>query len=252
MYQHLFFFTNETAATKLMDLLSHEDSGGAITWLPHGKSFVIISVEKLAKILPLHFKDHKFSSFVRKLYRWGFRQVEKGPNAQSFFHRNFQRDGEELCQQISCSPFIINNGLHDQATGGENKSRGTEQMPCSDVLMLRRRIAISQARVLAHKQQISFALDSLPNTSSSMPALTPPRFRRHSLAFGDLGRTSNTFRRNNQNHTFEDLEERTKQLQNNMRSLLRMSGKGEQNGLYDCPFSPDAAHVIQQAVDVLK
>ena len=54
-----------------------------IAWLPDGKSFVIRDKEEFKeKVLSKYFKATKFSSFTRKLYRWGFRQVNRhiGPN----------------------------------------------------------------------------------------------------------------------------------------------------------------------------
>lgn len=61
---------------RLMEMLSDESNGGCITWLPHGRSFLIHDVYKFTDtVLPKYFKGTKFSSFTRKLYRWGFRQV---------------------------------------------------------------------------------------------------------------------------------------------------------------------------------
>lgn len=256
-----------TFPEKLMEMLSGAGSDDCMTWLPHGKSFVIVSVEKLARdLLPVYFKDPKFSSFVRKLYRWGFRQIEKGPDAQSFFHRYFQRDNKKMCREMTLSPFFFGSVSNQQQISqegalrvGENNSLGinaSASLRCDDLLLLRRRIAISQARVLAHKRQLSFALDSLPNANESMPLL-PARFRRHSLGCGDPAVGSAINRRNQDWTQFENLEKRAKILRSSMNILLHnMSGHNKTRGdnqsdLYSCPLSPDAAQVIQEAVDVL-
>ena len=92
---------------KLMEILSNEDYAETISWLPHGRSFLIHSPERFTEnILPHYFKECKFASFTRKLYRWGFRQISKGPDAESFFHKMFRRDKPELCSVITCGKEI--------------------------------------------------------------------------------------------------------------------------------------------------
>jgi hypothetical protein len=72
-----------------------------VAWIPDGKSFVIRSKEKLVSdLLPQFFRQGKFSSFTRKLYRWGFRQVnmqrDRQPQAMYFGNEYFQRDKKAL------------------------------------------------------------------------------------------------------------------------------------------------------------
>jgi HSF-type DNA-binding len=57
---------------QLMDILADERSKDSISWLPHGKAFILIDKKKLAStILPEYFgKSSKFTSFTRKLNRW--------------------------------------------------------------------------------------------------------------------------------------------------------------------------------------
>jgi HSF-type DNA-binding len=52
--------------------------------------------------LPKFFKQSKFTSFTRKLNRWGFIRVTRGPQTGSYFHKLFQRDHPELCLQMRC------------------------------------------------------------------------------------------------------------------------------------------------------
>ena len=47
-------------------------------------------------------KRCKFASFVRKLYRWGFKQFTKGDNTQWFYHNMFQHGDKSLCMQMRC------------------------------------------------------------------------------------------------------------------------------------------------------
>lgn len=72
-----------------------------VAWIPDGKSFVIRSKEKfVSDLLPQFFRQGKFSSFTRKLYRWGFRQVnmqrDRQPQAMYFGNEYFQRDNKAL------------------------------------------------------------------------------------------------------------------------------------------------------------
>lgn len=71
-----------------------------IAWLPDGKSFVIRNpMEFTRTVLPKYFKATKFSSYTRKLYRWGFRQVNRGIGPDDpiiFGNEYFQRDNAKL------------------------------------------------------------------------------------------------------------------------------------------------------------
>lgn len=96
---------------RLMRILSDKDVHHIITWLPHGRAFVIVEPEELAeKVLPKHFPESctggnqkcKYPSFTRKLNRWGFRQVTRGPDAGAFHHGLFLRDAPQLCLQMIC------------------------------------------------------------------------------------------------------------------------------------------------------
>ena len=100
---------------RLMRILSDQSIVDIITWLPHGRSFVITQPEILAEnILPKYFPESstssnkssstavKYPSFTRKLNRWGFRQVTRGPDAGAFHHKFFRRDEPEHCLQMIC------------------------------------------------------------------------------------------------------------------------------------------------------
>ena len=123
---------------KLLEILEHstpkddgsskDDDSGCIAWLPHGKSFIITDIVRLTlDVLPLFFSnknstetkaaragadnngrkvkaiaEQKFKSFTRKLYRWGFRQVTRGPDTGSYSHPLFKRNQRELCLQMKC------------------------------------------------------------------------------------------------------------------------------------------------------
>lgn len=88
-----------------MDILSDERHADVIGWLPHGKGFVIYKKKKFAvDLLPLYFKKCKFTSFTRKLNRWGFTRITRGPETGAYYHEFFQKGDFRLCMQMSCHP----------------------------------------------------------------------------------------------------------------------------------------------------
>jgi hypothetical protein len=93
-----------------MLLLSHVDNvnnnGGhidCISWARDGHTFLIRDKKELVdNLAPLFFREGKFSSFTRKLYRWGFRQIcipkglDKKDREMVFGHEHFQRDNKAI------------------------------------------------------------------------------------------------------------------------------------------------------------
>ncbi|KAL3798890.1 hypothetical protein ACHAW5_004130 [Stephanodiscus triporus] len=97
---------------RLHELLADPTVRDVISWLPHGRSFVILRPDVFAnRVLPRYFANegyqmkagvHKYPSFTRKLNRWGFRQTSRGPDAGAFCHDLFQRDDPGLCRGMVC------------------------------------------------------------------------------------------------------------------------------------------------------
>ena len=55
-----------------------------------------------AQILSEEFKSAKFSSFTRKLHRWGFIRHYRGQDAGAFYHKHFQKGRIDLVEKMSC------------------------------------------------------------------------------------------------------------------------------------------------------
>lgn len=96
-----------TFPEKLMSLMRYADTQGkdfCVEWLPDGKSFVIRNPDEFTRqVVPKFFKATKFSSFTRKLYRWGFRQINRGIGPDDpiiFGNENFDRDNEALISKM--------------------------------------------------------------------------------------------------------------------------------------------------------
>uniref|UniRef100_A0A7S4JSM2 HSF-type DNA-binding domain-containing protein n=1 Tax=Odontella aurita TaxID=265563 RepID=A0A7S4JSM2_9STRA len=92
-----------TFPQRLMELLDNEQHSDVVAWLPHGKGFIIYQKKRFAnEVLPSYFKQAKFTSFTRKLNRWGFQRVSRGAETGAYFHQYFQRGNPRLCMQMCC------------------------------------------------------------------------------------------------------------------------------------------------------
>jgi hypothetical protein len=111
-----------------MEILSSDEIGDVVSWLPHGKGFLIYKKKKFAaEILPVYFKQSKFTSFTRKLNRWGFTRVTRGPETGAYYHKYFQRGDLRLCMQMSCQSSkhqqlpVTGNAMNFGQTFGANQ-----------------------------------------------------------------------------------------------------------------------------------
>lgn len=72
---------------KLHRMLSNPDYSHIICWLPHGRSWRVLQPKVFAqKIIPLHFRHNRFSSFMRQVNGWGFRRISQGVDVNSYYH----------------------------------------------------------------------------------------------------------------------------------------------------------------------
>ena len=86
-----------------MKVLSNKKFADIITWMPSGESFSIVKPKAfVAEILPDHFKSAKYSSFTRKLHRWGFLRHYRGEEAGAFYHEDFKKDRLDLVEKMTC------------------------------------------------------------------------------------------------------------------------------------------------------
>lgn len=96
----------KTFPEKLMYALTEHEDEDAVSWLPDGKSFVIINADLfVTKVLNSVFKQAKYASFIRKLHRWGFVRLTSGTGTDCFHHPLFNRHQTNLVSQISCKQF---------------------------------------------------------------------------------------------------------------------------------------------------
>ncbi len=98
-------FMGTNFPARLHDLLSHdEDISNIITWLPHGRSWIVLDKKEFVrKVAPSHFQISKFESFTRQVNGWGFKRITQGPDINSYYHELFLRGMPHLIQWMKRS-----------------------------------------------------------------------------------------------------------------------------------------------------
>ena len=89
----------------LHDILAQADHAGfssIISWLPHGRAFVIYDMSKFALlVLPKYFSHNKISTFQRQLKAYKFKRFADGPDKGAYYQEFFIRGRPELCVPMS-------------------------------------------------------------------------------------------------------------------------------------------------------
>lgn len=93
---------DKTFPQVLKNLLSCSEISNIVTWLPHGRSFIVQDTDEFVKsILPRFFRQSAFRSFSRQLQLWEFRRiVSKGPDFGSYYHELFLRGQPHLMMRM--------------------------------------------------------------------------------------------------------------------------------------------------------
>jgi len=87
---------------KLHKMVTESNLDSVISWLPHGRGFMVYDVDEFAaEILPKYFNHSKFASFQRQLNCYGFRRFSQGRDAGAYYHEFFLRGRPNLCSRIS-------------------------------------------------------------------------------------------------------------------------------------------------------
>ena len=106
-----------TFPMKLFEILEKNDHCDILRWVPSGKAFIILDKRRFAKeILPMHFKKAQYASFVRKLTRWQFARLSKGPLAGAYYNKLFRRDLKSVCKLMACDGMVADDQLKNTPT----------------------------------------------------------------------------------------------------------------------------------------
>ena len=93
---HISFAVNDVSK-----IISDPKNYHIISWLPHGRGFSIHDKQRFAtEILPYHFEGAKFTSFTRRLKRWNFERVSRGPEMGAYYSKCFVRGKPELVPRM--------------------------------------------------------------------------------------------------------------------------------------------------------
>jgi len=89
---------------RLHDIVSDEATDDIIKWLPRVNAFMIVDKGRFAnEILPRSFPQScQFTSFTRKLGRWRFHRVARGPLIGAYHHDLFVQGDREKCYLMTC------------------------------------------------------------------------------------------------------------------------------------------------------
>lgn len=131
--------THSFLLQQLMNVLEKDELSGIISWFSNGKGFVILDRKGVENvIMPRYFnlgEQGKFSSFSRRLRRWGFHIERCGGGGgvdhahenikSSCFHPMFIRGRPELCERMIALPQARSNKTSQQT---DKKRRGATSM----------------------------------------------------------------------------------------------------------------------------
>jgi len=97
---------------KLMQAISEQTNEEIVAWLPDGKSFAIFDRQKFCmSILSQFFKESMFSSFIRKLRRWGFVRLNSSKGTDCFYHPMFFKNQNDCAFELNRKEFASRMNL---------------------------------------------------------------------------------------------------------------------------------------------
>ena len=131
------------------DLLEDPAHADILRWLPGGKAFIILDTKRFTEeLLSTHFKQAQYTSFTRRLGRWKFTRVPRGPFLGAYYHKLFRKGHKYLCKFMSC------NGDADIASilkmQGYRKMQASPQNYASDSFA-QMKMELEQLRSLRYK-----------------------------------------------------------------------------------------------------
>jgi len=85
----------------MLDKLEAEGNTDAISWLPHGRGFLVHKPDIFVNdLMPAYFRQTKYSSFQRQLHMYSFQRITAGRDKGAYYHEHFLRGKPRLCQKM--------------------------------------------------------------------------------------------------------------------------------------------------------
>ena len=152
-------------AFTLHAILADKNCNSAITWLPSGKSFVILDRGVFTKqIMPRYLRETRFESFSRRLKRWNFKKIFLSGQSQAVYsHDLFQRDRLDLCKLMngngnSCTNYDISKP--------ELSENATTDKEIAELKQLTQRAQVAVPKISLEKE-VEFQSGVVPHAMSS-------------------------------------------------------------------------------------
>lgn len=172
----------KTFPFKLYEILADEGNKSAIEWVSDGRLWRIVSVAEMERhVLPKYFNHSKYQSFLRQVYRWGFKRY--GSDRDCYFHEAFRKDQPECTVKMSCmkqapSKESVKNSLLSRKRSSEDAAFETLAFQRQRQVMPR----LDDYYSTFSQQQVQY-MDEMPLPQQRVhPASLPPR--RFSLTGG--------------------------------------------------------------------
>uniref|UniRef100_A0A7S2Y922 HSF-type DNA-binding domain-containing protein n=1 Tax=Entomoneis paludosa TaxID=265537 RepID=A0A7S2Y922_9STRA len=87
---------------RILDKLEAEGHAAVLSWLPHGRAFMVHNSDRLVhELMPLYFNQTKYSSFQRQLHMYNFQRITTGRDKGAYHHPQFLRGQPLLCQKMA-------------------------------------------------------------------------------------------------------------------------------------------------------
>jgi hypothetical protein len=204
----------ESFPQQLMKMLNDPANSQIVAWVPSGDAFRVHSKDQfVTEVMPAYFgKQSKFTSFTRKLNRWGFTRDSQDQNKGAYSHPLFHRDDPTSHEKMSCVSQSGQGAV--RGGGGKAKRRNSGLMAMSKA---NARVPAGEATAvagsagagtdlagamgmglitpqIAHEQltsQIMFGSQGLPNSADGFTGLSPFGFTPMAMTPGTLSIVSN-------------------------------------------------------------
>jgi len=86
---------------KLMIMLEDDPNPDVVSWLPHGRCFVIKdSTRFMNEVHPSYFNSALYKTFQRMLNLWGFKRLTVGLDSGAYYHQLFLRGMPNLVRKM--------------------------------------------------------------------------------------------------------------------------------------------------------
>ena len=114
---------------QLRTMLSNESHAHIVSWTPGGDAFIVYAKEQFVRdVMPQYFgKRSKFTSFTRKLNRWGFTRRTSGEDKGSYRHHMFHKNDPHSCRRMTCG--VGGRKSKDTARKSKSAAVAVEQRP---------------------------------------------------------------------------------------------------------------------------